>query len=98
MIARIWRGSTNQENAQAYLEFVHRVMIPEIRMTTGNRSVDVLHRRHEDHVEFLVISQWDSLDAIRQFAGTRPERAVVPDEAKAVLLEYDDAAAHYEVT
>lgn len=48
-------------------------------------------------VEFLVITLWDSMDAIRKFAGDDPEAAVVEPEARAVLSDYDNFVRHCEV-
>jgi heme-degrading monooxygenase HmoA len=94
MIARLWRGSAgNAANAEAYQRHVRGQVLPELRKIPGHRGAQVLRRDQE----FLVITLWESMDAIRRFAGTDPERAVVEPEAKAVLAEYDDFVRHYEV-
>jgi hypothetical protein len=57
----------------------------------------VLRRADGGRVEFLVMTLWDSMDAVRRFAGDNPEAAVVEPEARAVLSEYDNFVRHYEV-
>ena len=69
MIARTWRGATKAQDAEAYLEYLHRTGLAEYRKTPGNRGVLGLRRIVRDRAEFLLISLWDSTDAIRQFAG-----------------------------
>jgi heme-degrading monooxygenase HmoA len=63
----------------------------------GHRGARVLRRDDGGQVEFLVMTFWDSMDAVRRFAGEDPERAVVEPEARAVLAEYDELVRHYEV-
>jgi heme-degrading monooxygenase HmoA len=94
MIARLWRGSAaSAANADAYQRHVRGKVLPELRKIAGHRGAQILRRDQE----FLVITLWESMDAIRRFAGSDPERAVVEPEAKAVLAEYDDVVRHYEV-
>jgi len=94
MIARLWRGSAaDAAKADAYQRHVKTRVLPELRRIPGHRGAQVLRRE----TEFLVITFWDSMEAIRRFAGDDPERAVVEPEAQAVLSDYDDFVRHYEV-
>ena len=94
MIARIWRGvAADPAGAQAYLRHLDGNVLPALKSIAGYREVRVLRRNQE----FLVVTFWDSMEAIRRFAGEDPERAVVEPEARAVLKEYDDFVTHYEV-
>ena len=94
MIARLWRGSAaSAAHADAYQRHVRGNVLPVLHKIPGHRGAQVLRRDQE----FLVITFWESMDAIRRFAGADPERAVVEPEAKAVLAEYDDFVRHYEV-
>ena len=94
MIARLWRGrAANAANAEAYQRHVAGASIAGAAQVPGHRGAQVLRRM----TEFLVITLWESMDAIRRFAGKDPERAVVEPEANAVLAEYDDFVRHYEV-
>lgn len=97
MIARSWRGATQARDAEAYLEYLHRTGLAEYRKTPGNRGVLGLRRIVKDRAEFLLISLWDSTEAIRQFAGDDIEQAVFYPEDERFLVEREDRVAHYEV-
>lgn len=97
MIGRHWRGFAPHETAQAYLEHLRESTLPSLREIAGQRGATVLHRRVDDKVEFVVLTFWDSLDAVREFAGDDYEGAVVPPEARKLLASFDDRVAHYEV-
>jgi heme-degrading monooxygenase HmoA len=97
MIARSWRGATRARDAEAYLEYLHRTGFAEYRRTPGNRGVLGLRRIVDDRAEFLLISLWDSRDAIRAFAGEDIEKAVFYPEDERFLVEREDHVSHYEV-
>jgi heme-degrading monooxygenase HmoA len=98
MIARLWRGvAPDMANAQAYLRHFKATVLPTLATIDGYRDARVLRREDRGRVELVVMTLWDSMAAIRRFAGTDPERAVVEPEARAVLAEYDDFVRHYEV-
>jgi len=97
MIARTWHGVTPETKADAYLEYLHETGIREYRQTPGNRGVFVLVRREAGRAEFLVLSLWDSYDAIRRFAGPDIERAVFYPRDREYFLEMDPSASHYDV-
>jgi len=77
MIARTWRGATKAKDGEAYLEYLHRTGLAEYKKTEGNRGVLALRRIVNDRAEFLLVSLWESEDAIRKFAGDEIDRAVV---------------------
>jgi heme-degrading monooxygenase HmoA len=94
MIARLWRGlAGSPASADAYQKHVTTNVLPALRGIDGHCGARVL--RHDQ--EFIVVTFWESMDAIRKFAGADAERAVVEPEAQAVLTEYDRRARHYEV-
>ena len=94
MIARLWRGKAKDvASGDAYQRHVTRSVIPVLKRIAGHKGAQVLRRDEE----FLVITFWESMDAIRRFAGDDPQRAVVEPEARAVLREYDELVSHYEV-
>jgi heme-degrading monooxygenase HmoA len=94
MIARLWRGTAADEaGVRAYLRHLDANVLPALESIPGYREVRVLRREHE----FLVITFWESMEAIRRFAGEEPERAVVEPEARAALAQFDDFVRHYEV-
>ena|SRR5687768_3862548 len=98
MIARVWRGiAPDAAKGDAYLRHLGTNVVPALAAIEGHRDVRVLRREDRGRVEFLVMTFWDSMAAIRRFAGEKPERAVVEPEAKALLAEYDDFVQHYEV-
>ena len=94
MVVRSWGGTTRPGEGDRYLDFLTEVMIPKISALPGCLGVEVL-RRGRDH--FIVQSRWDDEEAILRFAGSDPEHAVVPEEAHALLAEYDERARHFDV-
>lgn len=97
MIARIWRGATREADADAYLKYVDGTGGNAARSTAGNRGVQILRRIRDGRAEFVFISFWDSLDAIRRFAGAEPERAVFYPEDERYLVEAGPTVEHFEL-
>jgi len=86
------------ENARAYRDHLTGHVLPALHKLPGFLGLDLCQAPRGDRVELLVISRWESMDAVKAFAGPNPDRAVVEPGAKAVLAEYDDFVSHYEVT
>ncbi|MHC4638938.1 MAG: antibiotic biosynthesis monooxygenase [Planctomycetota bacterium] len=99
MNSRVWHGWTNRENADAYEALLRAEIFSGIakRSIQGYRGIHLLRRAVEDGVEFVTIMWFDSLDAVRAFAGEDYEVAVVPAKARQLLSKFDDCAAHYQV-
>jgi antibiotic biosynthesis monooxygenase (ABM) superfamily enzyme len=99
MISRIWHGWTTPANANRYQEFLRTEIFPGIaaRGIAGFRGIDLLRRDLGEAVEFVTVMWFDSLEAVREFAGEDYERAVVLPEAQALLARYDERSSHYEV-
>jgi heme-degrading monooxygenase HmoA len=97
MIARIWRGRTQAAKADDYLDYLEATGLKEYAGTPGNQGVRVLRRDEGDAAEFLLITVWESIDAIRAFAGDDVERSVYYPEDDAYLLEREPTVVHYEV-
>jgi heme-degrading monooxygenase HmoA len=97
MIARTWRGATKLEDADAYGEYLRRTGFAEFRKTEGNRGAFGLRHIGNNRAEFVVVSLWDSIEAIRRFAGDEVERAVFYPEDERFLTERDAHVTHYEV-
>ena len=97
MIARIWRGSTRTKQADEYLAYLHETGLKDYRATPGNKGAWVLRRPVGDQTEFVTLTFWDSLDAVRAFAGDDYERAVYYPEDTAFLLELLPTVEHYDV-
>ena len=97
MIARTWRGWTRSADADAYVEYLQRTGIKEYRETPGNRAAFILRRRDGDRTEFVTLTFWDSLDAVRGFAGDQLEQAVFYPEDDRFLIDRETTASHYDV-
>jgi heme-degrading monooxygenase HmoA len=97
MIARVWRGTTRAERADAYLEYLKQTGFAKCRSTPGNLSVSILRRPAPEGVEFVFRSDWESWEAIRRFAGPEPEKAVYFPEDRDFLLSLSPGVEHYEV-
>lgn len=99
MVSRIWYGWTNFENADAYEKLLKTEILPGIqkRLIKGYRGIDLLRRNIDNEVEFVTIMWFDSLEAIKAFAGEDYEVAVVPPKARALLSRFDSHSVHYDV-
>ena len=99
MICRIWRGWTAPANAEAYERIVRGEVIPgiEARRIPGFEHIDLMRRDLGDEVEFQTIMWFDRLQSIIDFVGEDYSVSHVPPAARAVLLRFDERAAHYEV-
>jgi heme-degrading monooxygenase HmoA len=97
MILRAWRGYANPADAGAYPRHLLQRVRPELEALAGFRGLYLLRHVDETEVEFQVLTLWDSMDAVRGFAGPNPERAVVEPEARAALARFDSEVRHYEV-
>jgi len=98
MITRIWHGWTTPANAPVYQQLLLTEIFPGIaaRNVAGYRGISLCERQAGDEVEFMTVMWFDSLDAVRAFAGENYEVAVVPPKARAALSRFDAASAHYE--
>ncbi len=99
MISRIWHGWTTLQNADAYEELLRHEVFVGIanRNIRGYKGIQLLRRSLENEVEFITIMWFDSLDAVREFAGEDYEVAVVLPPARKLLSHFDARSAHYDV-
>jgi len=97
VIARIWRGATRPEDAEAYAEYLRETGMREYRSTPGNVGVYMLRRIVGDRAEWITLTLWDSIEAIERFSGEDAERAVYYPEDRHYLIDKDDRATHWEV-
>jgi heme-degrading monooxygenase HmoA len=99
MIARIWCGWTTPQNADAYETLLRTEIFPGIlaRNIDGFRRIELLRGSVGEETEFVTIMWFDSMSAVRAFAGEDPETAVVPPKARAVLKRFDAKSKHYDV-
>jgi len=99
MISRIWHGWTSRQNADAYEKLLRGEIFAGIagRSIAGYRGIHLLRRDVPEGVEFVTVMWFDSIAAVRQFAGEDHEAAVVPPKARALLSKFDQRSAHYEI-
>jgi heme-degrading monooxygenase HmoA len=83
--------------ADAYLEFLQRVAVPEYQITPGNRAVYILRRLDGDVAHFLTLTHWDSLEAIKAFAGEDVSKANYYPQDRDFLSEFEPTVEHYEM-
>ncbi len=97
MIARVWRGRTPEGLSDEYFRYIKKTGIPGYKSTEGNRGLLALKRAQDGASEFLLITLWDSFEAIKKFAGPDVEKAVYfPDDGR-YLLEIEPHVDHFEV-
>ena len=99
MIVRIWHGWTTPGNGDTYEALLKEEIFVGIqkRRIRGFRGIQLLRRETGAEVEFVTLMRFDTLDAVREFAGMDYGAAVVPEAARAVLARFDARSQHYEV-
>lgn len=99
MISRIWHGWTTAEDADTYENLLKTEIFPAIasQNVAGYRGIQLLRRPLLNEVEFITIMQFETLDAVKQFAGEDYEKSYVPDKARRVLTRHDERSQHYEI-
>ncbi|PSF13233.1 antibiotic biosynthesis monooxygenase family protein [Marinobacter shengliensis] len=98
MIARIWKGWTTQNNASAYEELFKNTVLPKVTQgVDGHISTNLLRCEMGDNVEFTTIFWFESLEAVKSFAGPNFEQAVVPEQVKALMSHYEETVHHHDV-
>jgi len=96
MTSRLWHGWTKRENADAYEKLLREEVLPGIHRVRGFKGAHLLRRDLPNEVEFVTITLFDSLEAVKEFAGEDYEVAVVPSPARKLLSRFDARSAHYE--
>ncbi|NER14709.1 antibiotic biosynthesis monooxygenase [Leptobacterium flavescens] len=95
-ITRIWHGRTRAGQADEYLEYVENTGIADYRTVKGNLSVKILRRIEDEVCHFLTVTEWDSYESIKKFAGEDYTKAKYYPEDKDYLLEFEEEVRHYE--
>lgn len=95
---RMWKTRTTAEKVDEYVLHATETVFPALKSIEGHRGSFLLRRAGEnDHIEIVVLTLWESMDAIRRFAGDEPTKAVVEPAARKALSDFDDFVTHFEV-
>jgi heme-degrading monooxygenase HmoA len=97
MIARIWHGKTTTSQADDYLRYFEVTGLTDYQATNGNQGVIVLRRDEDQQTDFLILTLWESREAIIQFAGDEMEKARYYPEDNQYFSELEPNVLHYEV-
>ena len=97
MIVRIWNGRTKAEDFEAYTSFMRERAIPDYQATKGFIKLSFLRRKVGTEAHFQLVTYWESLEVIKNFAGTDYERAKYYPEDKDYLLAFEEFVEHFEV-
>jgi heme-degrading monooxygenase HmoA len=97
VISRQWRGLAKSSEANNYVRHLRSETFPELSKLAGFVSASILSRRVTDGTEFLIVTNWRSLEDIQRFSGPDVETAVVPAKVADMMVEYDRRAKHFEV-
>jgi antibiotic biosynthesis monooxygenase (ABM) superfamily enzyme len=100
MIARVWYGWTTRENAEKYQKLLHEEVLLEIarRSIPGYKGAELFVREAEnDEMEFITLLRFETLDAVKIFAGKNYEQPVIPPDAKKLLKRHSERSRHYKV-
>ena len=96
-ISRHWKGIAKPEEADNYIHHLRNDTFPKLARIEGFIKAFILRRPLDQGTEFLIVTTWRSLEAIRKFAGESIDTAVVPLSVQAMMVEYDKDVSHYEI-
>jgi heme-degrading monooxygenase HmoA len=97
MVARTWRGWTRRDDADEYVRYVEQTGMREYRATPGNRGAWILRRDDGDRTEFVTLTFWESLEAVKGFAGEDVDRAVFYPEDDRFLVDREETVKHWRL-
>lgn len=97
MIARLWRGWTTPENGDAYETLLREHILPGIHRVDGFRGAYILRQDEQNEVAFVIMTLFESLDAVKGFAGADYTVPVIEPEARKLLSRFESTAFHYDV-
>ena len=97
MIERHWTGIARTDQSDNYIRHLITQTFPKVASMKGFIKASILKRPIDEGVEFLIVTVWESIEAVRQFAGEQVDVANVPAEARAMMVKFDEFAKHYEV-
>lgn len=97
MIERHWKGIAKTNKADDYLRHLEEETFPQLKKINGFISASIVKRTVTGGVEFLVVTTWNSLEAVKEFAGNHVDMAVVPAVVQEMMIDFDKHALHYDV-
>ena len=97
VILRMWKARSSAEKAAECIQHETTKVFPALSAIEGHRGAYLLRRAVDDAIEIVVLTLWESMAAIRKFAGVKPEKAVIEPEARAILTSFDESVTHFEV-
>ena len=97
LIARVWHGRTPTAKADDYEKYLQNSSLKKILATDGNHGVEVLRRTEGARTDFIVISYWESIEAVKRFAGADYQKAVILPRDGEYLIDAEPEVVHYEV-
>ena len=97
MIARVWRGWTKTEHADAYERLLQEVVYPGLQKLNGYQGGYILRQEGREETEFVTVNLFESLDAVKAFAGPDYDAPVFEPEARHLLSKVEPIARHYDV-
>jgi len=97
MIARLWQGWIKPENATSYEKLLRTEILPGFDRVRGYNGAYLFREDGETETEFVTLTLFEDLEAVRRFAGENYEAAVVPAEAKKLLSRFDQRSKHYQI-
>ncbi|MEW5774466.1 MAG: antibiotic biosynthesis monooxygenase [Thermodesulfobacteriota bacterium] len=97
MVAREWRCRCPQEHRDGFLAYLAETGVKDTAATPCCRGAQILVRELDGAAEITLVTYWDSLDAIRAYAGEDISVArLYPEDAK-YELDPDRRVTHYRV-
>jgi heme-degrading monooxygenase HmoA len=97
MISRHWIGIVKKDRVSDYTEHLEKITFPELKRISGFSDSYFLTRETQEGIEFLVVTEWDSIEAIKKFAGQEYDRAVVPKAAQNMIISFETKVKHYKI-
>jgi hypothetical protein len=97
MISRQWRGIAKSSEVENYKDLLKKDTFPKLKEIKGFIGSSILSRVVSNGMEFLIVTEWESIESIKEFAGNNFEVAVVPEIVQSMMLEFDHICSHYEI-
>lgn len=97
MIARHWKGIAKRDQAENYIQHLQQDTFKQLSDIDGFLYAAILQRDVAQGTEFLIVTHWQTMEAIQEFAGQNAQVAVVPPEVQEMMVEYDPEVTHYEI-